>query len=231
MLIDYCEANLADPTLWKTPAGYPDSLAMCIIDAVYSPGSQYKSVVGVVLRYRARHPYGGEHGTEDLHQSITAANGPRRWAESAMRSVRPDETKSGVALKVKIIQQAIRLMVDLGIGTVEDLRQMVQEDPRDNPVRSGWLALMSGCSEETYDYLLMLAGLPFVPPDKMVLSFLAGALGEGTVTSSKEADALLTGTARHLGVERGVLHHIIWRAACGRELSDLSADLPTAAGE
>lgn len=221
MLIDYCEANLADPTLWKTPAGYPDSLAMCIIDAVYSPGSQYKSVVGVVLRYRARHPYGGEHGTEDLHQSITAANGPRRWAESVVKNVNPAHTKSGVPLKAEIIQQAARLMIDLEINTVTDLRGVVEETPQDNPVRSGWLQLKSQSASVTYNYLLMLAGMPSIKPDRMVLRFLARVLGEDTEVSPERAVKLLTETADHLGVDPRVLDHIAWRVSSGHELSDL----------
>jgi len=34
------------------PDGYPDSLALCIIDSIYSTGARYSSVVNVVGRYR-----------------------------------------------------------------------------------------------------------------------------------------------------------------------------------
>lgn len=220
-LIDYCEANLGDPTLWQTPAGYPDSLAMCLIDATYSPGSHYKSVVSVIRRYKSRHPSGNHHGAENLLGSITEANGPRKWAEGVVKNVRPTHTKSGVALKAEIIQQAARHMIDLEIHTVTDLRRVVEENPLDNPVRAGWLGLKSRSSGATYDYLLMLAGGPSLKPDRMVLRFLAQALGEDTEISPERADKLLTGTADHLGVDPRVVDHIVWRASSGRELTDL----------
>ncbi|RSZ61915.1 hypothetical protein EAH68_10535 [Corynebacterium hylobatis] len=230
-LIDYCEKQLGDPILWRTPAGYPDSLAMCLIDALYSPGSSYKSVVGVMLRYRVRHPYGGEHGAENLLQSITEANGPRLWAEAVTRNVDPAETSSGVELKSRIIQQGARLMIDLGLGTVDDLHRVVADNPRDNPVRTGWLELESQSAGITYDYLLMLAGLPASTPDWMVLRFLAELLGQDTGISLPAAHNLLRQTASRLEIDPGCLHHIIWRAVAGLELRDLPEDMPTVAGK
>jgi hypothetical protein len=230
-LIDYCEKQLGDPILWRTPAGYPDSLAMCLIDALYSPGSHYKSVVGVMLRYRVRHPHGGEHGAEDLLQSITEANGPRRWAETVVRNVDPAHTSSGVDLKSEIIQQGARLMIDLGLGTVDDLRRVVEDNPRDNPVRTGWLQLKSQSAEVTYDYLRMLAGMPSPTPDWMVLRFLAEPLGKDTGISLPAAQDLLLRTATRLEIDPGCLHHIIWRTVSGLELRDLPEDMPTAVGE
>jgi hypothetical protein len=47
-LIKACAADLGDPNLWFTPDGYPDSLALCIIDSIYSTGARYSSVVNVV---------------------------------------------------------------------------------------------------------------------------------------------------------------------------------------
>lgn len=230
-LIDYCEKQLGDPILWRTPAGYPHSLAMCLIDALYSPGSHYKSVVGVMLRYRVRHPYGGQHGPENLLQSITAANGPRLWAEAVLRNVDPAQTRSGVQLKRELIQQGARLMIDLGLGTVADLRRVVEENPGDNPVRTGWLGLKSQSAEITYDYLLILAGLPAPTPDWMVLRFLAEPLGQDNGLSLPAAHDLLKGTADHLEIDPGCLRHIIWRTVSGLELRDLPEDPPTAVAE
>lgn len=227
-LIDYCEKQLGDPILWRTPAGYPDSLSMCLIDALYSPGSRYRSVVGVMLRYRVRHPYGGEHGAENLLQSITEANGPRLWAEAVMRNVDPAHTRSGVELKREIIQQGARLMINLGVGTVADLRRVVEDNPGDNPLRTGWLELGSQSAELTYDYLLMLAGLPAPTPDWMVLRFLAEPLGDDNGISLPAAHDLLRQTASRLEIDPGCLHHIIWRKVSGLELRDQPEDMPTA---
>ena len=54
-LVSYCRSNLGEKDLWITPEGYPNSLALCIIDSIYSTGSHYTSVVNVINRYRAAH--------------------------------------------------------------------------------------------------------------------------------------------------------------------------------
>lgn len=219
-LVSYCEDNLGDPHLWKTPDGYPESLALCIIDSLYSTGSHYTSVVNVIRRYKEKYPAGGTHGAEDLLRSIMEAGGARKWAEDVVQNRKPAHTRPGVPLKAEIIEQAAQLMIDLGIHTVPDLRRVVEEKPQDNPVYYGWKKLPSQSSGVTYNYLLLLAGMQSIKPDRMVLRFLADALGKNTQISNDRACRLLTETAKHLGVEPRVLDHIVWRAASGRELTD-----------
>src|SRR5690606_20452181 len=89
-LVAYCGANLGDQELWITPRGYPGSLALCIIDSIYSTGSHYMSVVNVVNRYRAAN--GRNDGAQALLGSIAAAGGPRAWAESVVDNRKPANT-------------------------------------------------------------------------------------------------------------------------------------------
>lgn len=77
-LVEYCNVHLGDPQLWTTPEGYPKSLALCIIDAIYSTGSHYTSVINVIQKYKAVH--GTQDGARALSSSITQAGGPREWA-------------------------------------------------------------------------------------------------------------------------------------------------------
>lgn len=110
--------------------------------------------------------------------------------------------------------------MDLEIDTVEDLRAAVEAAPQDNPVHTGWKKLPSQSSGVTYNYLLLLAGMTSVKPDRMVLRFLAAALGEGPDISLGRAVALIEARAEELQVSSRTLDHIVWRAASGRELSD-----------
>lgn len=52
-VINHCRETLGEPTAWKLPDGYPDSLALAVIDAVWSLGVRYGGVVNVNGRYRA----------------------------------------------------------------------------------------------------------------------------------------------------------------------------------
>ena len=217
-LVTYCETNLGDPTVWTTPDGYPNSLALCIIDSIYSTGSHYSSVVNVIERYKES---GGENdGAQALTRSIKEAGGAREWATTIAHNLKPANTRPGAQLKAEIIEQAAGLMTELGIDTVPDLRSKVEDNPLDNAVMRKWKRLPSQSSGVTYNYLLILAGMPSVKPDRMILRFLAHALGEETELDGRRAVELITETAKTMNVDPRALDHIAWRAASGRELTD-----------
>lgn len=217
-LVQYCNQKLGDKNLWFTPEGYPQSLALCIIDSLYSTGSHYTSVVNVINKYK--NVRGNNDGARDLLASIQNAGGPRAWAEKVADNMKPAHTKPGAPLKAEIIEKAAQLMVNEGIDTVEDLKEAVNDSPQDNPVQAGWKKLPSQSSGVTYNYLLILAGMPSVKPDRMVLRFLADALGEDADLNTDRAVDLITRTAETLEVSPRTLDHIVWRAASGRELTD-----------
>jgi hypothetical protein len=64
-----CRTIFGDPDTWITADGYPASLALRIIDSIFSTGSHYSSVMNVVNAYRAyRRVQGGnadQDGTEE----------------------------------------------------------------------------------------------------------------------------------------------------------------------
>lgn len=217
-LVDFCNTNLGDPQLWKTPAGYPNSLALCIIDSIFSTGSHYSSVTNVVNRYRSAH--GSTDGAHALLDSIRAAGGPAQWAEEVVRNVKPAHTKANAPLKAEVIEKAASMLVGFGIDTVGDFKDHVAKSPQSNPVHTAWKKLPSQSSGITYNYMLILTGLPSVKPDRMVLRFLGTALGEHSPLTPQRAVELITATASSLGVSPRTLDHIAWRAASGRSLSD-----------
>lgn len=217
-LVDYCTEHLGDKSLWTTPAGYPHSLALCIIDAIYSTGSHYTSVVNVINRYRSVR--GDTDGANALLESIHEAGGPAQWATDVAGNIKPANTRPGAPLKADVIQQAAQLLTGLGIDTVDDLIANVSPRAQNSPVHAAWKKLPSQSSGVTFNYLLILAGLPSVKPDRMVLRFLGDAFEESNVFTPERAVALVEATAAKLDVSARVLDHILWRAASGRELTD-----------
>lgn len=217
-LVAYCHDNLGDKALWIAPEGYPKSLALCIIDSIYSTGSHYSSVVNVINRYRAAR--GHNDGAVALLESISAAGGPQAWAGTVANNLKPAHTKVGAPLKAEVIERAAELMVAHGVDTVEDLVAAVRESPRSNPIHDAWKKLPSQRSGVTYSYLLLLAGLPSVKPDRMVLRFLQQALGADAELTTDRAIELVMAAADTLEVSPRTLDHVIWRAASGRELTD-----------
>jgi len=61
--------------------------------------------------------------------------------------------------------------------------------------------------------LLMLAGVPGVKADRMVLRYVSGALGH--VVGAVEAATLVSGLADSRGPSRTKLDHAIWRRESG----------------
>ncbi|SDS10910.1 hypothetical protein SAMN04489860_0813 [Paraoerskovia marina] len=217
-LVDFCKKNLGEQEIWSTPEGYPDSLALCIIDAIYSTGSHYTSVTNVIARYREAG--GSKDGASALLRSFEEAGGPRPWAETVAQNVKPANTRPGAPLKADVIRDAAQLMVDLEIDTVADLDAEVGKSPQDNRVHTRWKKLTSQRSGVTYNYLLILAGQPSVKPDRMVLRFLADALDREDSLSTTEAVDLISAAAEKLEVSPRTLDHVVWRYASGRELTD-----------
>ena len=130
-LVSYCRSNLGEKDLWITPDGYPNSLALCIIDSIYSTGSHYTSVVNVINRYRAAR--GQREGAAALLESISAAGGPRAWANSVADNLKPAHTKPGAPLKAEVIEQAAALMLEHGIDNGRGLGPGGQAQPSEEP--------------------------------------------------------------------------------------------------
>lgn len=217
-LVEYCRTTLSEQELWATPEGYPNSLALCIIDSIYSTGSHYTSVTNVIRKYREVRS--STDGATALLESIVGAGGSRAWASSVAKNFKPAHTRASAPLKADVIEQAARLMVGLQIDTVRDLVDVVAGTPQDNPVHTGWKRLPSQSSGVTYNYLLILAGLPSVKPDRMVLRFLGRALGADADLSAGRAVDLISAAAEELLVSVRTLDHVVWRAASGREPTD-----------
>lgn len=212
-LAAYCSAELGDKDLWRVPTGYPGSLALCIIDAIYSTGSHYTSVINTVTRYRQAR--GDDDGVEALLASIDAAGGSTAWASDVVDNRKPAHTKAGAVLKAEVVRQAAEMLRELGIDTVPDLLAALGDDPRVSEVHARWKQLPSQRSGVTFNYFLILAGLPSVKPDRMVLRFLDDAL-DGAELSRADAVDLISATAVRMGVDVRALDHMIWRFASGR---------------
>jgi len=67
---------LGDPTAWPNPTGYPTSMALCLIECIYSLGIRYQAhVVPVLDRYRA---YRRSEGAEPAHRDPERSFGGRQ---------------------------------------------------------------------------------------------------------------------------------------------------------
>src|SRR5512139_1971253 len=77
-------AELGPTVEWATPDGYPDSLALCLIDSIQSIGQKYGGVRSVVRRYRDfRASQGGDaerDGAVELAATFDELGSVDSWA-------------------------------------------------------------------------------------------------------------------------------------------------------
>lgn len=217
-----CTLDLGDPGLWYSPDGYPNSLALCIVDSIYSTGAHYSSVVNVVRRYRdARRAAGGDadaDGTAELLASMDAHGGPDGWA-STIGNRRPTSTAKGAPLKAAAIHNLASDLADAGVPTADAFRSAVS-DGRHDELKALWRSTPGQRSGITWEYALMLMGVPGVKADRMVVRYVARAIGRAmSDVSPAEAAALVRRLAQQKGWDVIRTDHAIWRFESGRPVS------------
>lgn len=219
-----CDVDLGDPHLWFTPGGYPNSLALCIIDSIYSTGARYSSVVNIVGRYRRhRTECGGDadtDGVDELAGTIAELGGADSWA-TRIGNRRPTSTKAGAPLKAAAIAALTVVLSRHGVRTTNDLKILAARPEALKAVERVWRAVPGQRSGITWTYALMLAQIPGVKADRMVIRYVARAIGvRPEVLSSQRAAALVGLVAEATNWNTIHLDHAIWRFESGRPFQD-----------
>lgn len=199
---------------WKTPDGYPNSLALCVLDSIWSIGVNYdRHVVSLLARYRKIATDSGRNADadtpDDLVTTVERCGGPDAFAE-LVRSRHRTSSKNGI-LKAQAVLEAGQLLRANNIATARDLTT------REAQVKPGWYRIRGQGSGVSWKYFLMLAGIDGIKPDRMIHGFITEALGV-TVTND-EAVNLLTRVQRDWPGPRPTLlelDHAIWRHQSGR---------------
>lgn len=196
---------------WK--GGYPDSLALCLVDSVQSTGVTYTSVGNVLDRYRdyrrTRNGRPEVDGTKALLETFADFRGSTGWA-GKIGNDNKTSTKAGAPLKAEAIRLAAALLDREGITDTAKLRAAA-DSPKLEKVKSEWLRIPGQSSGITWRYLLMLAGVPGVKPDRMIIRFVADSLGlsRRRVKTDFAAEAVMA-AAKSLAMSPTDLDHAIW---------------------
>lgn len=198
----------------KAPDGYRDGIALCVIDSVQSTGVTYSSVENVVARYRAyRRERGGDpnrDGVVELLGTFDELDGPGGWANRIGNSNRTS-TRGGV-LKSQAIRDAARVLDSAGIGDTDSLRKGGADEAQLEQVHKSWCAVKGQRSGITWHYMLMLAGIEGVKPDRMICRFIADSLGlPRRGVTPPFAMEILTAAAKELGMSPTDLDHGVWQ--------------------
>ncbi|ART70270.1 heme peroxidase [Mycobacterium dioxanotrophicus] len=211
-----CERDLGDPADWPGPFGYPDALALCIIDAIYVTGARHLTVEKVVERYRGyRAAQGGDADTDgapELLANVEELGGPVQWA-AEIGNRRPTSTVKGAPLRSAALIEVAQALVGLGIRTTADLRRVTEDSERYAQAKAAWCAVPGQRSGFTWRYLVLLAQQPEVAADPSVAGYVDRELGAADPAGVAR---LLRDVSESAGWDAAALHHAIWRFESAR---------------
>jgi hypothetical protein len=179
------------------------SLPLCVIDAVFSIAARYEAVTKpTVIRFaNGQTPnwplYGRagsfEHSVSEAIESMEGA-APSELAVNLFKNRQRTSTRNGV-LKAEAVLSFMKALHNAGIDRFSDLtpeRLMAAEvDIRKIPGQN-----------ISYEYFVLLAGGQTVKPDRMIIRFVADAIGASTVTPAVAREATIE-AARILQSEFG----------------------------
>ena len=213
-----CGERLNSSAEWTPFEGYPGSLALCVLDAIWSVSTRYPITRGVIQRYRGQRRWQGnpdEDGLPELLVFYGAVGGVDSFIDTVGTrnrvSTQPDAMRKGEAVFL-----AATALHNLGVDTAEQFRS-ADGTLLGEQVREAWCSVPGQRSGVSWRYLRMLAGLPDVKPDRMVIRFLAAALhvDERSIDADR-AVVLVQAAAEHFDVDQRALDHEIWEYQSGR---------------
>lgn len=222
---------LGDISEWEHPEGYRSSLALCVMDSIWSIGIRYQTVEKVLDRYLNARGYGG------LVVSQNCVDGPREvltWVESLGHDGNLGEVLAAVVqnwnrtssvngiLKSEAVLQACSLLDSLGIHTPIDLVT------HSNVVEPRWRSEIKGqASGISWKYLLMLAGQSGVKPDRMVNRFMKRMGANAGMTPEVFVQKIVDAINRK-DIDATAVDHRIWsieRDSATNDLDNLQSEV------
>ncbi len=217
-IVRACEEKLNSSDQWAAFRGYPDSLALSVLDFIWSINARYAITRGVVERYRARRSWHGnpaEDALSDLLSFYETMGGVNSFIDEIGTRNRVS-TQPGAVRKGEAVFEAATSLLGLGIDTAAHFRD-ADGTPLGEQVKTAWLGLPGQRSGVSWRYLRMLVGLPDVKPDRMVIRFIASALDvDEQGVGGERAVALVQAAAEHFSVDQRALDHEIWEYQSGK---------------
>lgn len=182
-LVAHIDRVLGDSGQWLTPAGYPDSLALCLIDCIYSIGIRYDAhVVPILGRYRRSRLSAGRDAQWDTASDLLAffaqIGGPQAFANQIGTQHKTSSHRSA-PLKASAAHLPAELFLGAGVESPQDL---LVGTLTNTAIRRSWRSLPGQRSSDIgWQYLQLPAGADEVKPDRMICRFVGRALDRNPV--------------------------------------------------
>ena len=199
MLVEHVNACSLMPNKVHPAHSYA-SLALCIVDSVYSIGVRYTGVVNTVARFAksygwnvtGRDRYSKNRGQFDLEAFVSIFNGfsSEQAADGIFGNRQRTSTKNGI-LKAEACNRFAQAMLDVGIKDFPILGH-----PALLQAEANVLCIEGQRSGISWDYFRLLAGDDdLIKPDRRVIEFVAKSQGKDISEISPRLAAVLVKSA------------------------------------
>lgn len=220
-LLNYITSHFGiDPERWFHPEGY-QSIALAILDSIYSTGNRYTGVLNLVNRYRGLRANEGSHPEADTATDLIETF--YRWGgvdEFVLKTNNRWRTSSQIHAPYKAYAalEAAKVLAGHSIESISDVvdRFDSRESREHSDIAREWLMITGQSSALTWSYFLMLVGVPGVKADRMIVRFVTHVLERPKEISRHEASRLVEEVADIMCVNYIYLDHTIWRYQSGR---------------
>lgn len=200
---------LGDPKSWPHAVEFPNSLALCAINSVYSLQSTSAAGRNIMRRYKSHREQLGadpdyDDGT-DLLKTIEQIGGPQKFATEIAN---PTKLGNTGRLKSEGLFEGVSRIVDCGLNTIGDLKQGKAEDFE---LWSREWRKTKGLGPASWDYLIMNAGIDDIKVDTMIRRFFERAIGKSSTSpSGQRIKTAFFEVANQLGTSLRQLDHAVW---------------------
>jgi|688.fasta_scaffold32698_7 hypothetical protein len=188
-----------------TPSGY-DRIDLTVLDAVYSIGIRYATVVKVLNRYlEFTKDLQVSGSVTDLIGNIERCGGPKGFA-AEVRNHNVTSSRNGI-LKADAVFQIATILEKERIDDQATL--MARHDAGDlDGVKAAWMKVPGQRSGISWRYFLILNRIEEVKPDRMVQRFVERAMG--SELGINEVAVLVAAAAAQVGQTPRHVDHRIW---------------------
>jgi hypothetical protein len=221
LLVKAIRRDLGEPNTWADVHTYPNSMAECVIDALWSERVRYSVIEEIIQRYRSYRTGEGGNADTDSAQDLLAtfAIGVEAWMDKIGNRQRVF-SRDEAPYKAEVVREGAQAAVDSQVSTTDALRRGHSRDSAAlSDFKSRWLLLPSQHSGLTWERLLLLAGVTQVPADGWVAEYILreGGFDPGQALAPTEVEPILEAAAKALSTSPMRVRNAIWRFETKRD--------------
>lgn len=197
IIADCCKKHLDLKNAKLSPEFYYNSLPLCVIDAVFSPGIRYSKTRQIVIDFcnkvgiKRLREYGSSYPPVEEQFSISSfldiyrKRSVDEITDDFYRSRQRTSTRAGILKSVACFKFA-KVLKDYGINYFQDLPPLIGNKGLEDSIKK----IPGQRSGLTINYFYMLAGEEnFIKPDRWIIRFIESCLGRKV--DSNEASSLI----------------------------------------